>query len=100
MPCWLATRSIFIGIHIVSDVVETTSLAFGMLDSRQQPFFSVNPGISLDDAPCHLSHLLKCAHEAAYELTDGDGSSKGLVWSALHHVEGAKGLVDALIGVR
>lgn len=84
----------------MSDELETTSLAFGMLDSRQQPFFSVNPGISLDDALCHLSHLLRCAHEAAYELTDGDGSSKGLVWSALHHIEGAKGLVDALIAVR
>ena len=71
-----------------------------MRDSQQQPFFSVNAGISLEDALCHLSHLLGCAYESAYELTDGDGVEKGLVWSTLHQIEGAKGLVDALIAVK
>ena len=84
----------------MSDFLQTANLPFGMLDSQQRPFFSVNSGISLEDALCHLSHLLGCAHDAVYELTDGDGVSKGLVWSTLHHIEGAKGLVDALIAVR
>ena len=39
-------------------------------------------------------------YDAAYELTDGDGVEKGLVWSTLHPIEGAKGLVDALIAER
>ena len=81
----------------MSDCLETSALPFGMQDSQQQPFFSVNPGISLEDALCHLSHLLACAHDAAYELTDAQGEEKRLVWSTLHHIEGAKGLVDALI---
>jgi len=84
----------------MNDVLETTHLPFGMQDSQRQAFFSVNAGISLDDALSHLSHLLGCAHEAAYELTDGEFVSRGLVWSTLHHIEGAKGLVDALIAVR
>ncbi|MDE1164906.1 MAG: DUF3077 domain-containing protein [Pseudomonas sp.] len=90
----------FAGLLIMSEFLETTALAFGMRDSQQQPFFSVNAGISLEDALCHLGHLLKCAYDSAYELTDGDGLEKGLVWSTLHHIEGAKGLVDALIAVR
>ena len=81
----------------MTDFLETTALPFGMRDSRQQPFFSVNAGISLEDALCHLSHLLGCAYESTYELADGDGVEKRLAWSALHHIEGAKGLVDALI---
>ena len=84
----------------MSDFQETTALPFGMRDSQQQPFFSVNPGISLEDTLCHLAHLLRCAYDSAYELTDGDGIEKGLAWSTLHHIEGAKGLVDALIVVR
>jgi len=82
------------------ELLETTALPFGMLDAQQQPFFSVNPGISLEDALCHVGHLLRCAYDSAYELTDGDGIEKGLVWSTLHHIEGAKGLVDALIAAR
>ena len=34
----------------MSECLETTALPFGMRDSRQQPFFSVNAGISLEDA--------------------------------------------------
>ncbi len=90
----------FIRILIMTDYLETTALPFGMRDSRQQPFFSVNAGISLEDALCHLSHLLGCAYESTYELADGDGVEKRLAWSALHHIEGAKGLVDALIAVK
>ena len=84
----------------MNDYLETTALPFGMRDSREQPFFSVNPGISLEDALCHLAHLLRCAYDSAYELTDGAALEKGLVWSTLHHIEGAKGLVDALIAAR
>ncbi len=84
----------------MSECLETTALPFGMRDSQQQPFFSVNSGISLEDTLCHLSHLLRCAYDSAYELTDGDGLEKGLVWSTLHHIEGAKGLVDALVAVK
>lgn len=84
----------------MNDLLQTRALPFGMRDSQQQPFFSVNPGISLEDALGHLSHLLRCAHQSAYELTDGESPEKGLVWSTLHHIEGARGLVDALIAVR
>jgi len=84
----------------MNDLLETTALPFGMRDSQQQAFFSVNPGISLEDTLCHLSHLLGCAYESAYELTDTAGQEKGLVWSTLHHIEGAKGLVDALIAAK
>lgn len=79
------------------DLNETTALPFGMCDSHNKPYFSVNPGISLEDALTHLSHLLKCAYDSAYELTDSAHCERGLVWSTVHHIEGAKGLVDALL---
>ncbi|MDE1169353.1 MAG: DUF3077 domain-containing protein [Pseudomonas sp.] len=81
----------------MNDITETTALPFGLCDSGQQPYFSVNSGISLEDALTHLSHLLKCAHASTFELCDTPNPDRGLVWSALHHIEGAKGLVDALL---
>jgi len=75
----------------------TTATPFGACDAQDQPFYLVRAGISLEDTLVQISQLLKSAHEAAYELTDSDLPQRGLVWSALHQIETAKGLADALI---
>lgn len=76
---------------------ETIALPFGNTGTNDLAFFSVRPGIGFEDALVHVSHLLRCAHDTAYELCDGSTRERGLVWSTLHSVEAAKGLVDALI---
>ena len=75
----------------------TASTLFGTCDSLDQPFYTVREGIPLEDALLQISLLLKYANESAYELTDGDQVQRGLVWSALHQMESAKAITDALI---
>jgi hypothetical protein len=79
------------------DITHTCALPFGTCDSQNKPIFSVNPDIPLEDALTHLSHLLKCAHASAYELCDVSTRERGLLWSTVHAIEAAKGLVDALL---
>ncbi|MGY4495496.1 DUF3077 domain-containing protein [Pseudomonas sp. TE3610] len=75
----------------------TVNTTFGTCDSQDLPFYSVRAGIPMDDALVQISHLLKCATESAYELSDDGIAQSGLLWSALHAMEAAKALADALI---
>jgi len=82
------------------DITETRALEFALHGSNNQPLFSVNPGIALEDALTQLSHLLTCAQASATELCDTRVSDPGLVGSTVHCIESAKALVDALLASR
>ena len=76
----------------------TASTAFGNCDAGHPPLFCVSPGITAQDALVHTSLYLRCAYDTGIKGLDGiDPSSQGLLWSTLHSVELAKGLVDALL---
>ncbi|MDE1167042.1 MAG: DUF3077 domain-containing protein [Pseudomonas sp.] len=75
----------------------TSALPFGTCGADNLPLFIVREGIGLEDALVHVSHLLRCAHDSAYELCDSATRQRGLVWSTVHSIEAAKGLVDALL---
>jgi hypothetical protein len=76
----------------------TASTPFGNCDAGHPPLFAVSSGITAQDALVHASLYLRCAYDTGYKGLDGiDPSSQGLLWSTLHSVEMAKGLVDALL---
>ncbi|BCQ66903.1 hypothetical protein PEQA60_08930 [Pseudomonas sp. Eqa60] len=60
--------------------------------------FTVLPGISAEEALLHVSMLLKAAEEVSDEITEqASGVERGLIWSLVHSVEMARGVVDALL---
>ncbi|WP_236183756.1 DUF6124 family protein [Pseudomonas protegens] len=60
--------------------------------------FAVRPGISAEEALIHVSMLLKAAEEVSDEITEhASGIERGLIWSLVHSVEMARGVVDALL---
>jgi hypothetical protein len=60
--------------------------------------FAVRPGISAEEALVHVSMLLKAAEEVSDEITEhASGIERGLIWSLVHSVEMARGVVDALL---
>ncbi|ROL85043.1 DUF6124 family protein [Pseudomonas chlororaphis] len=60
--------------------------------------FTVRPGISAEEALLHVSILLKAAEEVSDEITErASGVERGLIWSLIHNVEMARGVVDALL---
>ncbi|AJO76558.1 DUF3077 domain-containing protein [Pseudomonas sp. MRSN 12121] len=60
--------------------------------------FSVREGISAEEALLHVSILLKAAEEVSDEITErASGVERGLIWSMIHSVEMARGVVDALL---
>jgi len=60
--------------------------------------FAVLPGISTEEALLHVSMLLKAAEEVSDEITEhASGIERGLIWSLVHSVEMAHGVVDALL---
>jgi hypothetical protein len=68
--------------------------AFGRTDSP----FAVLPGISAEEALLHVSMLLKAAEEVSDEITEhASGIERGLIWSLVHSLEMAHGVVDALL---
>jgi hypothetical protein len=79
------------------EITETNVLPFGRHGSDRQPIFSVNSGVTLEDALTQLSHLLTCAHASASEMCDARVVDPGLVGATVHCIEGAKALVDALL---
>jgi len=81
----------------MTEITETHRLPFGRCGSEQQPIFSVNPGIALEDALTQLSHLLTCAQATASEMCDARALDRGLVGATVHCIEGAKALVDSLL---
>lgn len=82
----------------VADEIKTVTHPFGACSTDEKAFFCVQEGLAWEDTLVQVSLLLKCAEETAYEMCDGpDRSQRGLLWSTLHSIEGAKGLVDALL---
>ncbi|MFK8332393.1 DUF3077 domain-containing protein [Pseudomonas sp. BJa5] len=76
----------------------TLGKPFGDYAAGHPQLFSVNAGIAPHDALVHASLYLRCAYDTAYKSLDGvDTSAKGFLWSTLHSVEMAKGLVEALL---
>ncbi|SDZ09706.1 hypothetical protein [Pseudomonas sp. NFIX28] len=60
--------------------------------------FCVREGISAEEALLHVSILLKAAEEVSDEITErASGVERGLIWSLIHNVEMARGVVDALL---
>lgn len=81
-----------------SDEVCTAVFPFGARGADDTPFFAVQAGLSSGEVLAQVSLLLQCAEATAYEMCDGpDRSQRGLLWATLHSIEGAKGLIDALL---
>nr|BFD39872.1 hypothetical protein FFPRI1PSEUD_13710 [Pseudomonas sp. FFPRI_1] len=60
--------------------------------------FNVRSGITAEEALIHVSMLLKSAEEVSDEITEhASGIERGLIWSLVHSVEMARGVVDALL---
>ncbi|UUT25206.1 MULTISPECIES: DUF6124 family protein [Pseudomonas] len=77
---------------VLKALKETASATIG--DSP----FTVRPGISAEEALLHVSMLLKSAEEVSDEITEhASGIERGLIWSLVHSVEMARGVVDALL---
>ncbi|WP_166363587.1 DUF3077 domain-containing protein [Pseudomonas akapageensis] len=78
---------------------KTALTVFGACDAGHAPLFAVCAGIPAEDALVHASLLLKGAFASAFAACDvgGDGEKQGLLWSTLHAVEMAKGLIDAVL---
>ncbi|PSS50139.1 DUF3077 domain-containing protein [Pseudomonas sp. BBP2017] len=76
----------------------TSHTVFGACDAGHSPLFAVCSGIAAHDALVHASLYLSCAYDTGYKAFDNiDPASKNFLWSTLHSVEMAKGLVDALL---
>ncbi|MDD0972988.1 DUF3077 domain-containing protein [Pseudomonas fontis] len=76
----------------------TAAMIFGSCQAGHHPLFSVCAGIAAHDVLVHVSLYLRCAYDTAHKSFDGiDADNKGFLWSTMHSVEMAKGLVDALL---
>ncbi|TDF80045.1 DUF3077 domain-containing protein [Pseudomonas sp. H9] len=76
----------------------TLEKPFGDCPAGHPQLFAVNAGIAPHDALVHISLYLRCAYDTAHKSFEGiDESAKGFLWSTLHSVEMAKGLVEALL---
>ncbi|WP_422422326.1 DUF3077 domain-containing protein [Pseudomonas sp. GZD-222] len=81
-----------------TSLYSTLDKPFGDCPAGHPQLFSVNAGIAPHDALVHISLYLRCAYDTANQSFDGiDESAKGFLWSTLHSVEMAKGLVEALL---
>lgn len=60
--------------------------------------FCVRPGISTEDALVHAVHYLKCAASTALQAAEvGTENQRGLALSAVHSVEMAAALLNAVL---
>ncbi|PWB30672.1 hypothetical protein DCO48_19720 [Pseudomonas sp. SDI] len=76
----------------------TAPAIFGSCEAGHAPLYSVNPGIAAHDALVHISLHLRCAYDSGHHLMEqADPGSKRMLWTTLHSVDAAKGLVDALL---
>ena len=76
----------------------TVEKPFGDCAAGHPQLFSVNAGIAPHDALVHVSLYLRCAYDTAHQASKGiEDAAKGFLWSTLHSVEMAKGLVEALL---
>lgn len=81
-----------------TSLYSTLEKPFGDCPAGHPQIFSVNAGIDPHDALVHISLYLRCAYDTGNKSFDGiDESAKGFLWSTLHSVEMAKGLVEALL---
>jgi len=77
---------------------ETAYTIFGNCQAGHSPLFAVCSGVAAHDALVHISLYLSCAYDTGYKSLEGiEPDSKNFLWSTLHSVEIAKGLVEALI---
>ncbi|ATR84551.1 DUF3077 domain-containing protein [Pseudomonas sp. FFUP_PS_473] len=77
---------------------KTASLPFGSCDAGHPPLFSVNEGISAEDALVHASLQLKAGIDAVNQTCFcHERTPEGLRWASLHAMEAAKALIDALL---
>ncbi|MDE1163804.1 MAG: DUF3077 domain-containing protein [Pseudomonas sp.] len=75
----------------------TLEKVFGVRDANYQALFQVPAGVKAEDALTQASHLLNCAYETTFELTDTQQDRPGLVGSILQLVSSAQALVDAVL---
>ena len=75
----------------------TCTRHFGECPADHPPLFSVNAGIDAHSTLVHASMFLRCAYYSAQEATGQDAGRANFVWLAMHGVEAAKALIDALI---
>ena len=76
----------------------TSQHAFDRCDAGHPPLLSVNPNVPAQDALVHVAQYLRGAYESGYQALDHLGETgRGLLWSNLHAVELAEGLVEALL---
>lgn len=81
-----------------TSLYNTLNKPFGDCAAGHPQLFSVNAGIAPHDALVHASLYLRCAYDTGYKAIEGvDKSTTGFLWSTLHSVEMAKGLVEALL---
>ena len=78
--------------------ITTAHTVFGNCEAGHSPLFAVCSGIAAHDALVHASLYLSCAYDTGYKAFDHiDPASKNFLWSTLHSVEMAKGVVEALL---
>ena len=69
------------------------TLTFTTCSRTHQPLFLVNPGIPVESALEHASHLLACINELSLDAGLGDGSSQ-TVWAVHYLSDMARAIVD------
>lgn len=76
----------------------TAHTVFGSCQAGHSPLFAVCSGVAAHDALVHASLYLNCAYDTGYKAFDDiDPAGKNFLWSTLHSIELAKGLVDVLL---
>lgn len=76
----------------------TLDKPFGDCAAGHPQLFSVNAGVAPHDALVHVSLYLRCAYDTGYKALEGiDELAGSFLWSNLHSIELAKGLVEALL---
>ncbi|MCO7612971.1 MULTISPECIES: DUF6124 family protein [Pseudomonas chlororaphis group] len=84
--------------NLLSALKPTQARPFGLRDAQGNTLFSVQAGVSAEEALLHVALLLKCAEEVSDEITErASGIERGLIWSMVHSVEMARAVVEALL---
>ena len=69
------------------------TITFTNCNRTKQPLFRVNPGIPVESALEHASHLLACINELSLDAALGDGSSQ-TGWAVHYLSDMARAIVD------
>ncbi|NBA97708.1 DUF3077 domain-containing protein [Pseudomonas sp. R5(2019)] len=85
-------------VFVPGTVRKTASAPFCLLGSGDKHLFSVRSHVPAEDVLVHVSLYLQSAHATANELCrQTPKSEKGMHWAALHAIEVAQALVEALL---